>query len=395
MTNNLAVLAGNGLSIAFNHDLNLPSITSELIEQLKNASDNGDQVVHAMNEIARRAEGDFSNSADDFEKLVGAFDGQSITLDELSHLAELVAAEDKTLRNSIKTVASFSQRVRDMGISHVLRTIMERSHADYYRDDGMHKLFRAIVDGFQGEIYIGNLNYDTLLMATLRAIRAPMCDMATGSATMRLSIARQEDDTDDEPVEVASYNVWPLRDSLDFPRGKKYRVKLLHMHGSLAYWHNTISEEHVKVPIEALREHDLWATLRKGASKWRPSVVLSNSLDKSKQAKEFPHGLAYEAFRDGLRNSNHWLIIGYSFRDAAVNEELRAEFASRKDKPSVLVCTYGDDPSVETVHKVFDEKAGNEPSWEWLSFVRTGAEGLERDSAWKNFVSSKVQEPAR
>ena len=93
---NVAVLVGNGLSIAFNPELNLQRITEEVLQRIEK-SEGGDVVV-AMKEIAERALPYGATSADDFEVLVGAFGAESRTLDVLDTLAELTKPSDKKLR---------------------------------------------------------------------------------------------------------------------------------------------------------------------------------------------------------------------------------------------------------------------------------------------------------
>lgn len=87
--------------------------------------------------------------------LVGAFDSQALTLDELSTLASLVATNDTKLIEAIQEVTTFSQRVRDMGVSYVLQVIMEHSRGDWVAHDEMHQLIKAIVDTFTGDIHFG------------------------------------------------------------------------------------------------------------------------------------------------------------------------------------------------------------------------------------------------
>ncbi|MGN8131515.1 hypothetical protein [Paenarthrobacter sp. 22069] len=380
---NAAVLVGNGLSIAFNSELNLASITKEMISRMENASEDGDKVVHAMNEIARRAVSEGEVTDEDFEKLVGAFDSQVLTLDELGKLADLVASEDTELQKSIQEVAAFSQKVRDMGISYVLEVIMERSRGDWTLHDEMHHLVQAIIRQFNGTVYIGNLNYDTLLLSALKAIDAPMSDMAHGFARFPITV-KDEEDPEDEGV---SYTVTRLRTALDFPTGPQYRVRLLHLHGSLTYWRSTVNSLHFKTPVEVLRNHAMWAGLREGDPKWRPAVVLANQRDKAHHVGRYPFKLAYEAFQEGLRDSQRWLIIGYSFRDACVNDILRNEFMRRKVKPKVLVSTYGDYPTAEEVELAFGWGAEDEDSSSWLAINREGAKGLQETWDWAVFSS--------
>ncbi|MEZ2389067.1 hypothetical protein AB6813_05855 [bacterium RCC_150] len=226
-----AVLVGNGLSIAFNQQLNLASITREMISRMESATEDGDKVVHAMKEIARRALSDGEVTDEDFEKLVGAFDSQVLTLDELRKLADLVASEDTELRKSIQDVAAFSQKIRDMGISYVLEVIMERSRGDWTLHEEMHDLVSAIIEAFEGNVHIGNLNYDTLLLSALKAVDAPMSDMGHGFSQFPIRV-KDEHDSDDGGT---LYTVTRLRTVDNFPVGARYRVKLLHLHGSLTY----------------------------------------------------------------------------------------------------------------------------------------------------------------
>lgn len=379
---NAAVLVGNGLSIAFNSELNLASITKEMISRMESASEDGDKVVHAMNEIARRAVSDGEVTDEDFEKLVGAFDSQVLTLDELSKLAELVASEDTELRKSIQDVAAFSQKVRDMGISYVLEVIMERSRGDWTLHDEMHQLVSAIIDKFGGNVLIGNLNYDTLLLSALKAVDAPMSDLGHGYAQFPIQVKDEQNPED----EGTTYTVTRLRTTANFPVGPKYRVRLLHLHGSLTYWRSTENELHFKAPVDLLRNHAMWAGLREGEPKWRPAVVLANQRDKAHHVGRYPFKLAYETFQEGLSNSEHWLVIGYSFRDSCVNDILRNEFIRRKVKPRVLVSTFGDFPTMEEVELAFGWGAEDEDSSDWLTINRDGAKGLHETLDWAVFT---------
>ncbi len=345
---NAAVLVGNGMSIAFNPRLNLASITREMITRMTDETDNGDQVVHAMKEIARRALGHGEVTDGDFEKLVGAFDSQALTLDELSNLAGLVAAGDTALSAAIREVTSFSERVRDKGVSHVLEVIMEQSVGDWTEHEEMHRLVRAIVEHFTGDVYFGNLNYDTLLLSSLMAIDAPLTDLGHGYQEIPLRII----DHDDPADPGTTYNAPALRRTANFPIGDRYRVKLLHLHGSLTYWHSTTADVHVKVKVDVLRRHNMWSGLREADPKWRPTVVLANQRDKAHHVGKYPFNLAYDTFHAGLQVSDKWLVVGYSFRDSCVNEILRQEFLKRSPKPRVLVSTFGDTPSREEVELV-------------------------------------------
>lgn len=378
---NLAVLVGNGLSIAFNPELNLASITREMIERMQAASDNGDKILLAMNMIASRSVALDEVTDDDFEQLVGAFDSQVFTLEELGRLAELVESNDDDLKNAIAEVSKFSQRVRDMGISYVLEVVMERSRADHRIHAEIHDTIKSIFDQFRGRVTFGNLNYDTLLLSGLLAAEAPLADMGRGVASVPLRVINKESG---ETSSTVSYKAWPLRTSLDFPAHDRYRVRLLHLHGSVVFWKQADGSAHIKVPIESLRNHDMWSGLRDGKPKWRPAVVLANQRDKAQHVERYPFKLGYEGFAASLAESEHWLIIGYSFRDTCVNDLLRTEFLKRRKKPTVLVSTFGDLPTRSEIETAFGWGAEDAES-RWLIINRDGARGLQETWEWTLF----------
>lgn len=379
---NAAVLVGNGLSIAFNSELTLAAITREMILRMRAASEDGDKVLHAMNEIARRSGPIDEITDDDFEKLVGAFDSQALTLEELGRLADLVESGDASLRDAIRQVSKFSERVRDMGISYVLEVVMERSRSDHHEHAEVLRTIRAIVDAFKGQVTFGNLNYDTLLLSGLLAVDAPLADMGRGVQSIPMRVI---DSQTGEPTAAVSYNAWPLRTTLDFPEGERYRVHLLHLHGSLVFWGQADGNLHVKVPIDALRNHDMWSGLRDGDTKWRPEVVLANQRDKAQHVEKYPFKLGYQGFAESLVTSDHWLIVGYSFRDVCVNDLLRAEFLKRRKKPSVLVSTYGDSPTRAEIEAAFGWGAEDDDS-RWLTINREGVVGLQDTWDWAMFL---------
>ncbi|MEZ2389068.1 hypothetical protein AB6813_05860 [bacterium RCC_150] len=117
----------------------------------------------------------------------------------------------------------------------------------------------------------------------------------------------------------------------------------------------------------------MWAGLREGRPKWRPAVVLANQRDKTHHVGRYPFKLAYEVFQKGLRDSDHWIVIGYSFRDACVNDILRNEFIRREVKPKVLVSTFGHSPTMEEVERAFGWGAEDKDSSGWLNINREGA----------------------
>lgn len=376
---NISVLVGNGLSIAFNPALNLRAITAEMVDRIAAASDDGSDVVTAMKEIAERALPAGVTSEDDFEVLVGAFGAESRTMGYLERLAQLTQPQDESLRDAIQQVARFAVRVRDTGLSHVLQVIFENSHA--YSDDAenLHAFVRAIADDFDGRVTLANLNYDTLLLSAVLTVCGVQHVADLGHGWRKVTIV----DTDGEQVA----RVPALRtDKSDFPSSR--RVRLLHLHGSITYWAGADGTIFAKLSREHLEDLEQWQAVRDENTELRPVVVLANQRDKTAHVQEYPFSLAYEMFVDSLADSDHWLIVGYSFRDEPVNAKLQAEFndRAREEKPRVLVVTHGDDPELHTVERAFGWGKEDGSSVDWLTIVRTGADGVEETDAWSQFV---------
>ncbi|MBD7917477.1 SIR2 family protein [Cellulomonas sp. Sa3CUA2] len=377
LSRNLAVLVGNGLSIAYNPELALPSLTAALLERIAEIPGGGSEAVSAMKQIAERALPDGAWTDGDFETLVGAFGAEGATMRYLSNLAEIFVPEDEELASALDRVAKFAGQVRDLGISHVLETIFERSRTEYDRAQGLFELCRAIVGSFSGRITIGNLNYDTLLLsALLETCAAELADMGHGYRKVRVSVGS------------ATYEVPALRRAAsDFPSDR--RVQLLHLHGSLSFWADPNTNVYAKLDTGFLETYGLWKAVRDGELDERPVVVLANQRDKSDHVKQYPFSLAYQVFEERLAQANYWLIIGYSFRDSCVNERLRATFADREasGKPRVLVATYGASPTTRDVERAMGWGAEDGDSSDWLTVFRDGADALRESSAWTAFSS--------
>ncbi|WP_435094146.1 hypothetical protein [Clavibacter michiganensis] len=371
----IAILVGNGLSIAFEPELDLRAITEEVMRRIEAAD--GDDVVAAMKEIAEDALPDGVRSGEDFEHLVGAFGAESRTLGTLETLATLTSPQDAGLNEAIRRVASFAQEVRDNGVSHVLQVICERTHADFEKAAELHALVAAILQDFPGRVTFGNLNYDTLLLAALmhECEEGELADLADGRRKVVVKV------NDQEIREVPALR----RSVADFPVER--RVKLLHLHGSLTYWEKLDGGSHAKLPKALLDDDAQWRAVRDRTTNVRPSVVLASPRDKAQHVTEYPYSLAYEMFARGLERAMKWIVIGYSFRDEPVNRMLSARFLDLHDKPSVLVATHGDSPTVTEIERAFGWGADDGSSSGWLTVVRSGADGLQDTPEWTTYLA--------
>lgn len=379
--NNITVLTGNGLSVAFNPELELGKITSEVIKRIKGAS--GDKAVQAMQSLAERALEHGERSDKNFENLVGVFGSESRNLEYLRELAELVSPSDQPLEEAINKTIDFAEQVRDQGVSHVLEVISERSTASNGKTQNLHALIKEIVEGFKGEIFFGNLNYDTLILASLiQLYKKDIADMGDGRKE-RVSFTV---DKDAEGKDVKEEFLRLRENPEDFPRR---RIKLLHLHGSLTYWGDPQTSEYGKIEKNYLDENNQWEAIRRQATNVRPLVVLANQREKTEHVTQHPFKLAYQMFSDGLADSDHWLIIGYSFRDGPVNHRLRNAFIRKDVKPKVMVVTYGDLLAKNEVEHALGWGAEDGPSDEWLIINREGANGVQESEDWLSFIDAK------
>ncbi|OUE21874.1 hypothetical protein BFL34_00345 [Clavibacter michiganensis] len=370
----VAVLVGNGLSIAFNHELALQSLTKEVLSRIENAE--GGDVVSAIKEIAERALPHGVSSDSDFEMLVGAFGAESRTLGLLGSLAKLQSPSDKRLRRAIKRVSAFANQVRDNGISYVLQVIAERSHAYEDESEQLRSLVKDVVRHFEGQVTFGNLNYDTLLLAALISVcQDDFADMGHGWRSVNVTVE------DNRTISVPALRA----DVSDFPSGR--RVQLLHMHGSLTFWAKADGTIFAKLPRELLENADQWEAVRAQTTNVRPVVVLANQKDKAEHVERYPFSVAYGAFGAGLSRAAHWLVIGYSFRDAPVNAQLREQFRLANNSPTVLVVLFGDTPTRVEIEQAFGWSHDDGSSEEWLLIDRQGADGVQNRNEWNTFIS--------
>lgn len=373
----VAVLVGNGLSIAFNEKLLLSNITRQVRRRISNSGDGGENVAQAMRELADATLPSDQTSDDDFERLVGAFGAEHRSLSHLQSLAKLSYPNDRKLAKSIEQVIGFARDLRNVGTGHVLEVVYDNSRSSYIESEPLDDLLRAIYHSFAGRITFGNLNYDTILLAALLNVGTRrVADLGHGWKSRRTKLGSE------------AIPAMLLREGAsDFPTFAQYPVRLLHLHGSLTYWATEDSSQFGKLDRYEVKANQLFKKLRRGTTDLRPLVVLNRERQKIEDVQAHPFRLAYEVFGKGLTRSKHWLIIGYSFRDVAVNDLLSREFRSREEKPKILVVTHGRSPSVEEIEAALGWGAEDPSSQDWLRRSPRGAFGMHEHSSWRWFTS--------
>jgi len=381
---NLAVIAGNGLSIAFTEKLILGNITKKLLERLTTLGDGDRDLQSALEAIASPFD-DESREPDarDFERLVGAFETHAATIQQLDSLVDLLPNASASLQDSISEVVHFTQWLRDIGTGLVLDTIRESEPESIQDTLAVHSMLNAMKDSFGGYITFANLNYDNLVMKAFTSMSFPFCDMARGDFKIDFHVT---DDEEGEPRTVGTYGAHPLRQDLDFPQGSGHRIRLVHLHGSFTYWESRETKQQIKIVSEAVHNHSLLAQTDIDGNTWRPLVVLANTKEKPRRVQEPPFSLGYDALDAGLSTAEHWWIVGYSFRDSSVNERLLKAFVASPATPTVLVCTYGEELSRSSIEHVFGWDARQGSSKDWLLIDRGGVSGHQNREGWQRFI---------
>jgi hypothetical protein len=221
------------------------------------------------------------------------------------------------------------------------------------------------------------LNYDDLILTELSnaSYSRDFCDLGAGYEEREI----------DNLLDV-SFKVNPLRTKNNLQR----RIKLLDLHGAVTFW--KISSQNVKIPLAIARKSQLWEKYRAGEIDARPLVVLANQHDKIDHVKRDPFQLAYDVADTDFRDSDHWLIAGYSFRDTCVNDLLRRSWEVRRHRPRILIVTKGDNPTTNDVEHAFGWESGKLSHYR-TQFERAGVVGLGETAKWKWFVGGDAPPP--
>ncbi|WP_151526252.1 SIR2 family protein [Serinicoccus kebangsaanensis] len=337
---NIAAVCGNGVSIAFNPDLALSSINTELRARLNENYGEGEAPAQVLVDLADTVANDDDPNLD-FEALLGPLDQMWNALGVLRRYANVVGPRDRVTAEHLVGSYEFLRKARRTGISHALDIIAERSVAHFDDRLPLRPFVEALFDatGDFGNLTVGNLNYDNILQACfLDRYKGQVCDLASGANRMLASSLTEASGSSNIPC-------FQLRDELDFPRYR--RIRLLPLHGSLNWAYSPKDHITVKFDIGTMRAADFWKSWRNGETDLEPKVVLTNQPTKSKVVLEHPFSLAYQGLREALLTSDHWVIAGYSFRDACVNQLLADVIEQRGHLkyPKILVVTHGNDLS--------------------------------------------------
>jgi hypothetical protein len=370
----IAVLIGNGLSIAYDPDLAMKPLTDVIIERFNDAAGDGTDAAHILGGLATDL--DERNPSEDFEALLGPLDRITDLLTRVESLTRLVQQLPVgTVTGAIDTVRDFLKEVQRLGVGHALEAIDDRAHAEHERLTTVREFIEAIIAASRtATVTIGNLNYDSLVLSSLLTIDpSNLCDMAAGNRR-------------DDRVIVDGYlpvSCRPIREKANFP---SRQCLLLHLHGSVS-WLREPGGAVFRFPMGDIRMSSYWENFRAGRTAWSPVVVLTNQKVKSELVATWPFSLAYTTFHERLLTADRWLIAGYGFRDECVNDALARAWRAREREPAVLVITHGRTPTNDAIlrgigwSKDLDEE--QRPVQRWLHVDRGGIEQATKSPCWQ------------
>ena len=310
----VVALVGNGLSISYNPETSVPSLTAEILQRFESADD----------ELCAIAAEAGHGEAPGFEDLLGPFDAVSAMI---RNLPGIRSGEGWSPRfEALGAALEAARQIHSRGTGIALSVIAERSQVegDFQPIDAFCSAIADLDD--PANLTIATLNYDGLLTAGF--LQEGIYPDWTVHRTLDTS------DMGDGRMEEAfvpdfahgSLRTWHLRRVPDF---MEERARLLSLHGSLGWLRNTEDPSDVRrFRIPDLREWDYWNKHSRGETRWEPVVVLTSR--KTELTEEWPFVLGYTEFRRTLAEADRWLVAGYGFADDPVNRAFKSAVRSRQ-----------------------------------------------------------------
>lgn len=378
----LAVLVGNGLSVACEPELSVENLTKRLAKALERRAVTQNAAVGAvLREFATRLQG----SGNGFEDVVGSLQAASDALPFLSHLAALdlnLAHDEAKARENLRGATEFCATLQNAALSIVLGEIAHLAHAGEVAKSPAHivrKFCQALKEFPSEQITIATLNYDGILHSGLLkefSVR-DVCDAARGDRSNSFDI----NDT--------KCKAYAVRDDHDIP--SKRRVCLLNLHGSLGWLRNR-NREVWKFDLGDLRTAEYWTSLAKGSAPGFPVVVLTNQ--KKAAVEAHPFKLLYTMFQRRLERASHWLIVGCSLQDEPVRKVLRDAWKMRsKQETYVYVIDKGERHQKKEWGRTLKNILGSKPKH--LKVNLGGVEGATKGATGKTPLAKWFQSVIR
>lgn len=304
-----ACLVGNGLSIAYNPDLVISSVTAELMKA--QATPGGAATVQttwaqAVESLSARAP-----SKDVFEDLLGPLERLPPVLAGLAKVQSLLSSSNSATRaRHLNQSRAILKSMYREGVGDVLSIIDGHAHNQGSLQYDYVLAFVKKVLSWQttnSATSFASLNYDSLLNSLVVD--------ATGGACTDLADPRGRSIFDlGGGVLLDGIPIRTVDDMMDS------RTRVYDLHGSMAWWADPFLGMIAKFEMADLRTSAVVRRWRERQIDWNPMVLLTDQ--KSERATQDPFSLAYSGFERRLLEAELWVIVGYSFGDEPVNKML-------------------------------------------------------------------------
>lgn len=306
----ITYIFGNGLSIAYSSEYQLPKLTNRVRAGLQ-AQPFGrgqDTLLDAVRRLYERLQGDQTATIDTFENYAGPIDRLAFALEELGELA--LVAESETAQQHIKETAKFARDIYTRSVAVVLGEVTAHPNdGDWSAVDNVaNTLFNAVTT--HGEVNVFTLNYDALLdSALIKAGREKFADEFSGYGLTTIQL---------NGISVTAHR-W--REPQEQPENRPIRLR--HLHGA-ATWLRHDGRVLKVATLDDLRKADVWNSWAKGspdAQAAQPLVVLGDRKDQQVSLPPFSEQYVELAVR--IAESDKVTIAGYGFGDEPLNRAIR------------------------------------------------------------------------
>lgn len=308
----LAVLVGNGLSIAVNESLRLDRLTRDFLDRHAADREDLERLIAGVN-LGPVV------PTEDFEGLVGGLESAEEVIGAFMGLARRVAHPD--LREAAdllerQGVPALVRRLYYAYCAEVLDAIGEHARGPLPEPGLAFGAWLKAMYQAHGRMGLFTLNYDVLLERmlvsdNLLGLRPELTDFFSGLED------RQEWIELVPRGDAALGRLFYPEDPVDRP------IALHHLHGCLTHFRKNEDGSIWKFDSSDVRSRGVYDYLMGAeAAEFAPSVILgSRKVDKS---REWPFSFAFLSLEQEARAARTVVIAGYSFRDEAVNVRLAA-----------------------------------------------------------------------
>lgn len=393
----IVLLIGNGVSIAHERSLSVPALSQEIIDVFSNLDTLGMKVPGTPSGVAKalaeasRKLGGKGDSETNFELLLAPLEDVSEALEELRNAVGLYKSVDAQIDEKLSEVVNFTNYVRRLGLSHVLEIIEKNSRGG--SGNVYSEFISKISSVTEGNVLLATLNYDQLLDSAILSSKYRTSDIASGQAVTKIRLNRT---SNHEIQGLGIRNEFDYADKGGWCWQENRRHTVLHLHGSLALVRNYRTGVISKCKMDDLRDQDFWRLYREDFTDFEPVVVLTNQHRKSRLVAMEPFRRAYSGLRIRLRDSQRWVIAGYSFQDECVNEVLYTAWSSMSVKPRILISTHGSELSDITIKKaILGPNYEADLSSRILSLFdanfgvdRSGVDVIDQGASWGEWVEN-------